>query len=72
MSKIENNTSWKDQLHEIIYEADTKAGKIFDVVLLITILASVLFVMLESVESFDKKYHTFLNVENGLLLSYFL
>jgi voltage-gated potassium channel len=30
--------SWKKKLHEIIYEADTKEGKIFDVILLIALL----------------------------------
>jgi voltage-gated potassium channel len=60
-------TSWKHRLHEIIYEADTKAGKFFDVVLLIAILASVLLVMLESVESFDAKYHNFLNISEWII-----
>ena len=43
--------TWQDRWHEVIFEADTPAGKLFDVVLLIAILASVLVVMLESVES---------------------
>ena len=53
--------NWKHQLHEIIYEADTPAGKLFDVILLIAILASVLFVMLESVPSISEQYGDFLN-----------
>ena len=40
---------WRERLHEIIFEADTPAGKAFDVVLLILILGSVVAVMLESV-----------------------
>lgn len=63
----QKNTSWKHQLHEVIYEADTKAGKLFDVVLLIAILASILLVMLESIESFDAKYHTFLNIGEWII-----
>ena len=63
---MSNNTpqksSWKHQLHEIIYEADTNGGKLFDIVLLIAILASVLFVMLESVESIATNYGTILNI----------
>ncbi len=39
----------KNHLHEIIFEADTKAGKFFDVALLIVIIISVALVMLESV-----------------------
>ncbi|MCL7762705.1 ion transporter [Polaribacter sp. Z014] len=61
------NTSWKHRLHEIIYEADTKAGKLFDVVLLIAILTSILLVMLESVESFDAKYHVYLNISEWII-----
>lgn len=41
--------SLKSKLHEIIYEADTPAGKLFDVVLLILIIFSVILVILESV-----------------------
>ena len=32
---------WQSKLHEIIFEADTPAGKRFDVTLMILILASV-------------------------------
>ncbi|MBQ0769920.1 MAG: ion transporter [Bizionia sp.] len=53
---------WKYKLHEIIYEADTPAGKLFDVILLIFIIASILLVMLESVASIDLKYHYWLNI----------
>ncbi|MCB4809391.1 ion transporter [Tamlana sp. 62-3] len=65
MSKTKKN--WKKQLHEIIYEADTPAGKLFDVVLLIVILASILLVMLESVKSIDNKYHDFLNISEWVI-----
>lgn len=51
----------KHRIHEIIYEADTKGGKVFDIVLLIAILASVLLVMLESVDSIQLRYGQFLN-----------
>lgn len=42
---------WQQKLHEVIFEADTPAGKAFDVALIITILVSVFVVMLDSVES---------------------
>ena len=41
--------SWRERWYEIIFEADTSAGKLFDVLLLIAILLSVLVVMCESV-----------------------
>lgn len=61
MSK-KKNTYWKDRLYEIIYEADTPAGKLFDVVLLVFILASIILVMLESVRWIDDRYHNLLNI----------
>ena len=68
---------WKHRLHEIIYEADTPAGKFFDVVLLVTILLSVVFVALESVASIDAVYHEYLNWAEWIItllftLEYFL
>jgi len=41
--------NFKEQLYEIIFEADTCEGKIFDLALLIVILISIALVMLESV-----------------------
>lgn len=41
---------WQHLLHEVIFEADTRAGKAFDVALLVMIVLSVLVVILESVE----------------------
>lgn len=57
----------KHRVHEIIYEADTKAGKLFDVILLIAILTSVLLVMLESVESINKQHTSLLNIAEWII-----
>jgi voltage-gated potassium channel len=46
----------KQKLHEIIFEADTHAGKVFDMILIATIIASVIVVMLESVESIREEH----------------
>lgn len=51
---------WKSRLHEIIFEADTPAGKIFDVVLIISIIASVITVILESVGAFRAAFGQYL------------
>jgi voltage-gated potassium channel len=48
------------KLHEVIFEADTPAGKAFDVALLVLIVASVLAVMLESVPSIREHYGSLL------------
>ncbi|MFD0975933.1 ion transporter [Salinimicrobium gaetbulicola] len=52
----EHRSSWRSKLHEIIYEADTRAGKLFDLVLLFVIILSIVLVMLESVKSLNAQY----------------
>ena len=47
----------RERIHEVIFEADTKAGKIFDVSLLVIIVVDIITVMLESVPSIGIKYH---------------
>lgn len=54
--KIRNWASWREKLHVIIFEADTPAGKFFDVALLVFILLSILIVMLESVNEIQERY----------------
>lgn len=56
---VAERKKWKRQLFRIIYRADTPLGKIFDISLLILIVLSTMIVMLESVPSFDKRFHTF-------------
>ncbi len=51
VSQKQEARSWRERWYEIIFEADTPAGKLFDVVLLIAILLSVLVVMCESVDT---------------------
>jgi voltage-gated potassium channel len=45
--------AWKRELRRIIFEADTPAGKMFDVVLMVSIALSVVIVILESVPSIN-------------------
>jgi voltage-gated potassium channel len=54
------NGGWRETLYEIIYEADTPLGKAFDIGLILSILASVLAVMLDSVASINQHYGRFL------------
>ncbi|TNE68783.1 MAG: ion transporter [Bacteroidetes bacterium] len=46
----------RQRLHTIIFEADTLAGKTFDLILLAAILLSIAVVMLESVNRFTERY----------------
>jgi len=57
----------KDKLYEIIFEADTKLGKRFDLVLIIFILLSIVAVMLESVESIQSQIGDFLTVVEWII-----
>ena len=59
--------NFKHRLHEIIYEADTTSGKIFDILLLIFILSSVLLVALESINWIDQRHHELLNIAEWVI-----
>ncbi len=48
--------AWRQELYRIIFEADTAAGKAFDVALLIVIVLSVAAVMAESVPTLREAY----------------
>ena len=52
----ESLSPWRRRVHDIIFEADTFEGKLFDILLLITIALSVVAVMLESVEDINLRY----------------
>ena len=47
---------WRARLHELVFEADTPSGRIFDLVLLAAILLSVAAVCLESVRGIREAY----------------
>lgn len=51
--------TFKSRLRKIIFEADTPAGKAFDIILLLAIILSIVVVMLETVKPIDAKYHQF-------------
>jgi voltage-gated potassium channel len=56
--------SWQHRLHEIIYESETTAGKIFDIALLILIVTSIIVVMLDSISKWRLAYgHLFNELE---------
>ncbi len=60
--KNKSNRGWRDILFEIIFEADTPAGKWFDIVLIICILLSVITVMFDSVSTIRAKHGDLLYV----------
>ena len=51
------SVGWRARTHEVIFEAETPAGKLFDVLLIAAIVASIVVVMLESVGSIRASHH---------------
>ncbi|MGZ8136136.1 MAG: ion transporter [Methylococcaceae bacterium] len=49
-------SAWRESLNQIIFGAETGAGKAFDIVLIIMILLSIFTVMLDSVEAMQSEY----------------
>lgn len=55
---------WQLKVQEVIYGTDTRTGRIFDIVLLIVILLSIILVMLESIRMLNAEYSfTFWTIE---------
>ncbi|AWH85639.1 ion transporter [Flavobacterium album] len=63
--------NFRKKLHTIIYEADTPAGKFFDLSLIVIILISVVAVMLESVASIKIKYGYELGIAEWVITIFF-
>lgn len=55
------SAEWRQRIHEIVFEAETLPGKLFDILLILLILASVAAVMLESVQSIRMQYGVILD-----------
>ncbi|OLY93264.1 voltage-gated potassium channel [Cnuella takakiae] len=54
----------RERLHQIVFGADTRAGRIFDIILLWLIVASVFVVVLESMPTLNQPYRVlFFNLE---------
>lgn len=70
MSPDEEN-KLKNKLFDIIFEADTPYGKLFDIALLFLILISVGLVMLESIPAINARYHLVLIISEWTLTTLF-
>ncbi|BDS13525.1 ion transporter [Aureispira anguillae] len=66
-----NFAPWRHRLHEIIFEADTKLGKLFDVTLLILIIISIVLVMLQSVADINQIYGSWFEIAEWIITVYF-
>lgn len=61
----------KDRIFEVIFEADTYYGKLFDILLLVVIMISVGLVMLESVPMINAKHHKLLVILEWIVTAIF-
>lgn len=68
---VKPQARWRKNIHDIIYEADTPQGKVFDVVLLILILLSVIFVMIESVRGLPIEIYDYLYIGEWVITIFF-
>jgi voltage-gated potassium channel len=50
------NSGWRSRIHEVIFEAETREGKLFDIMIISLILLSVIVVILESIRSVREDY----------------
>jgi len=69
--KTDNRSNWRYKLHEIIAEADTPLGKLFDVVLLILIFLSIVIVMVESVRGMHEYIYDYLLIAEWIITIFF-
>lgn len=60
MNLLSLYTHFREKTYVVIYQTNTKAGRLFDLILMGVILVSVLLIMLETVADFNLKYHSYL------------
>ncbi len=58
---------WRDDLYVIIFEADTRAGQLFDLALLLSIFLSIVVISLETVESIKDRWASHLVIVEWIL-----
>lgn len=53
---MDSSRNWREELYVMVFQSDTKAGRRFDGILLLIILASIVIVMLDSIDSIHQNY----------------
>jgi voltage-gated potassium channel len=69
--KPKNFSPLREKIHEIIFEAETRAGKLFDIVLLIMIFLSIILLMLETIPSLSKSWTRFFYIMEWVITVFF-
>lgn len=62
---------WRSRLHEIVFESDTRAGRVFDLTLIWLIILSILVILLESVKGIRENYGEALTVVEWMFTALF-
>lgn len=62
---------WRNRIHEIVYEADTRAGRLFDMSLVAAIIASIMVIMLESVRAVEAQWRVELKIAEWFFTAVF-
>ena len=61
----------REVLRRVIFEADTAAGKVFDVTLLVVIVLSVILVMMESIATVEQDHGDWLRFSEWIITGLF-
>lgn len=69
--KPENFSPLREKLHEIIFEAETPEGKLFDIVLLVMIFLSIVIVMIETIPGISPDFKQILFVAEWVITLFF-
>ncbi len=70
-TKKKEYNATREKIFEIIFEADTPMGKWFDILLIIAIIASVIIVMLESVNTINDRFGQLFRIFEWILTAFF-
>lgn len=57
VKKINDTIDLRNRIRNILFNTHTPTGKLFDIVLMLMIIASIFTIILHSIPSFNKKYH---------------
>lgn len=69
--KPENFSGFRERLHEIIFEAETREGKLFDVFLLMAIVVNIIILLVESIPGQSKELIAFYQIVEWIFTVFF-
>lgn len=70
-NRPDDENSWQYKLYVVIFQANTRAGKIFDTVLSLLILANIALILSESIDTVASKYGTYFKLLDKFFLVIF-